>query len=263
MPYVVVRGVRLHYEIEGDGQTVVLLHAVGLDLTGWEAQVEPLTRHFRVLRVDLRGHGHSDVPPPPYTLEKFADDVHGLLDALRLAPAHVIGLSLGGMVAQTLALDYPKAVRSLVLADTNSTLPPEARPAMIERGEAAKREGMAAVVESTLGRWFTPGFMGSEVVARCRARLLSDDVQGWAASWRAISELNTEPRLKEIRVPTLVITGEADAAAPVARAQAMAGLIPGARLEILPGAPHMAPLERPDLFNATVIEFLQTAAGQI
>jgi 3-oxoadipate enol-lactonase len=122
---------------------------------------------------------------------------------------------------------------------------------------------MAAVVDNTLARWFTPGFLTAEVVARCRERLLCDDMQAWAASWRAISELDTEPRLNEVRVPTLVITGEADAAAPVARAQAMAALIPGACLKILPGAPHMAPLERPDLFNAAVLEFLQTAGGQI
>ena len=263
MPYAVVNGVRLHYALEGEGPTVVLLHAVGLDLTCWDAQAPALRPKFRVLRVDLRGHGRSDVPPPPYTLEGFAEDVHELLGALQLAPAHVIGLSLGGMVAQILALDYPQAVRSLVLADTNSTLPPDARPAMVERGEAAKRGGMSAVVDTTLARWFTPGFLGADVVARCRERLLTDDVQAWAASWRAISELDTEPRLKEVRVPTLVITGEADAAAPVARAQAMAGLIPGARLDIVAGAPHMAPLERPDLFNAAVLEFLQTAAGQL
>ena len=263
MPYVVVRGVRLHYEIEGDGETVVLLHAVGLDLTCWEAQVPALAPGFRVLRVDMRGHGNSDVPPPPYTLEGFAEDVHGLLEALRLAPGHVIGLSLGGMVAQLLALDHPKAVRSLVLADTNSTLSAEARPAMVERGEAAKRGGMVAVVDGTLARWFTPGFLTAEVVARCRERLLRDDVRAWAASWRAISELDTEPRLKEIRVPTLVITGEADTAAPVARAQAMAALIPGARLKVLPGAPHMAPLECPEPFNAAVLEFLLAARSEI
>ena len=262
MPYAGVGRFRLSYEIEGDGQTVVLLHAVGLDLTCWEAQVEALTPRFRVLRVDLRGHGRSDVPPPPYTLEGFAEDVHGLLGALQLAPAHVIGLSLGGMVAQLLALDYPKAVRSLVLADTNSTLPPEARPAMIERGEAAKRGGMSAVVDITLARWFTPGFMGADVVAQCRERLLTDNVEAWAASWRAISELNTESRLPEIRVPTLVITGENDVSAPIARAQAMAALIPGARLEIVAGAPHMAPLEQPALFNTAVLAFLQTASAE-
>jgi len=263
MPYVGVGRFHLYYEIEGDGQTVVLLHAVGLDLTCWEAQAEALAPHFRVLRVDLRGHGRSDVPPPPYTLEGFAEDVHELLGALQLAPAHVIGLSLGGMVAQVLALDYPQAVRSLVLADTNSTLPPDARPAMVERGEAAKHGGMSAVVDTTLARWFTPGFMGADVVARCRERLLADDVGAWAATWQAISELNTEPRLPGIRVRTLVITGENDVSAPVARAQAMAALIPGARLEIVAGASHMAPLEHPALFNATVLAFLRSAAGAV
>ena len=261
MPHASVNGVRLYYEVEGEGETVVLLHAVGLDGTCWEAQAGAFAPRFRVLRVDLRGHGRSEVAPAPYSLAAFAEDVYALLRELRLAPAHVVGLSLGGMVAQVLALDHPEAVRSLVLADTVSTLPAEARPAMIERGEAAKRGGMAAIIDATLERWFTPGFMDSEVVARCRQRLLSDPVTGWAAAWRAISELDLESRLPEIRVPTLVITGEADVAAPVARAQAMAALIPGARLEIVPGAPHMAPLERPDLFNAAVLRFWRSAAG--
>jgi 3-oxoadipate enol-lactonase len=257
MPYAVVNGVRLHYGLEGEGPTVVLLHAVGLDLTCWDAQAPALRPKFRVLRVDLRGHGRSDVPPPPYTLDESAADLHALLTQLQLAPAHVIGLSFGGMVAQLLALDYPDDVRSLVLADTNSTLPPEARRIMIERGEAAQRGGMAGIVESTLERWFTPGFMGSPIVAQCRQRLLGDDVRGWAGTWQAISALDTQPRLHAIRVPTLVITGEIDVAAPVSRARAMADAIPKAVLHIVPGAPHMAPLERPDLFNPPVLEFLE------
>ncbi|HLA80565.1 MAG TPA: alpha/beta hydrolase [Thermoleophilia bacterium] len=257
MPYLTVNDVRLHYEIVGGGPTVLLLHPVGLDLTCWESQVRALAPGFRVLRVDLRGHGRSAIPLPPYTLKGFAADVHSLLNQLRLAPAHVIGLSLGGMVAQMLVLEYPSDVRSLVLADTTSTLAPEARRTMIERGEAATRGGMASVIESTLGRWFTPGFMGCEIVARCRERLLADDVQSWAATWRAISELDTEPRLREIRVPSLVIIGEVDLSVPVSRARVMADLIPGARLVVLPGAPHMAPLERPDLFIPPVLEFLR------
>ncbi len=257
MPYATVANVRLYYEIDGEGPTVLLLHPVGLDSTCWSMQVGALIPGFRVLRVDLRGHGRSDVPLPPYTLSGFAADVHSLLQQLQRGPAHVIGLSLGGMVAQVLALEHPRDVRSLVLADTNSTLPPEARRAMIERGEAAKRGGMASVIESTLTRWFTPAFMGSEVAARCRERLLADDVQGWAAAWQAISELDTEPRLGEIRVPTLVMTGEVDVSAPVARARAMAERIPGAILHVVAGAPHMAPLERPDLFNPPVLDFLR------
>ena len=257
MPYATVNSVQLHYELEGQGHPVVLLHPVGLDLTCWTAQVQVLASEFRVLRVDLRGHGRSAVPPPPYTLGGLASDVHALLHHLGLFPAHVIGLSVGGMVAQLLALEYAQDVSSLVLADTNSTLPQDARPAMIERGEAARREGMARVVDSTLQRWFTEGFMQSDVVATCRERLLADDATGWAATWRAISELDTEPRLKEIKVPTLVITGELDVSAPVSRARAMADLIPGALLHVVPGAPHMAPLEQPQLFNAPVLKFLR------
>ena len=127
---------------------------------------------------------------------------------------------------------------------------------MAERGEAARRGGMASILDSTLSRWFTPGFMESEIVAETRKRLLADNVEGWAAAWRAISELDTEPRLGEIRVPTLVIIGENDLSVPVSRARAMADRIPGAAFHVVPGAPHMAPLERPDLFNPPLLAFL-------
>ncbi len=257
MAYVSVATVRLYYKVDGEGPTVLLLHPVGLDSTCWTAQVEALVPVYRVLRVDLRGHGRSDVPPPPYTLGELATEVQELLRAAGGAPAHVIGLSLGGMVAQLLALEHPEAVRSLVLADTTCSLPPEARRAMVERGESARRGGMPSVLESTLARWFTSGFLGSEVVARCRARLLTDDVQGWAGAWQAIAGLDTEPRLAEIGAPTLVITGEADVSTPVSVARRMAGRIPGAVLHVVPGAPHMAPLERPDLFNPPVLDFLR------
>ncbi len=257
MPYATVANTRLYYEIGGEGPTVVLLHPVGLDSSCWSLQVEALIPGFRVVRPDFRGHGRSDVTPPPYTLGGLAADVHVLLQQLQQTPAHVIGLSLGGMVAQVLALEHPEDVRSLVLADTNSTLPPEARRAMIERGEVAIRGGMASVLESTLTRWFTPAFLGSEVVARCRERLLADDVQGWAGGWQAISGVDTDPRLGEIRVPTLVMVGELDVSAPVTRARALAERIPGATLQVVPGAPHMAPLERPELFNPPLVDFLR------
>ncbi len=256
MAYATLGSARIYYEMEGEGPTVLLLHPVGLDTSCWEAQVPALAPSFRVLRVDLRGHGRSNTPPPPYALTDFAADVHQLLQQLRLAPAHVIGLSLGGMVAQLLALEHPKDVRSLVLADTNSTLGAEVRRAIVERGEAARREGMSSILDSTLTRWFTPEFMGADVVDRTRKRLLTDDVEGWAAAWRAISELETEPRLAEIRMPTMVIIGEKDLSVPVARAREMAGRIPGAAFHVIPGAPHMAPMEQPQLFNRLILEFL-------
>ena len=230
MPFTTTASTRIYYEIGGEGPTVVLLHPVGLDSTCWGAQIAAFASCFQVLRVDLRGHGRSDTPPPPYSLSDYGADVHALLCELGLAPVHVLGLSLGGMVAQVLALEHPEDVRSLVLADTNSTLAAEARRAVAERGEAARRGGMSSILDDTLTRWFTPDFMGNEIVAQTRTRLLADDVEGWAAAWRAISELNTEQRLAEIRVPTLVIIGEKDLSVPVSRAREMADRIPRRRL---------------------------------
>src|SRR3972149_12258212 len=152
--YVMVNGVRLHYQLDGRGPAVLLLHPVGLDLTWWEPQVEALRSEFQVLRMDFRGHGKSAMAPPPYTLAQFAADAQALLGALHIGPAHIIGLSLGGMVAQVLALEYPTEVRSLILSNTLCTLPAQARQAIRARGEAAEQSGMAAVIEATIERWF-------------------------------------------------------------------------------------------------------------
>lgn len=255
-------GIELHYELAGEGPAVLLLHPVGLDLSWWEPQVEALRSEFQVLRLDFRGHGESALAPPPYTIVDFADDAHAFLQALEINAAHVIGLSLGGMVAQELALGYPAAVRSLILTNTLCTLPTQARQAMRARGEAAKQGGMAAVVKPTLERWFTPGFIRSPLVARCRERLLANDVDAWAATWNAIADLDTLPRLSGIHVPTLVTTGDADVSTPVSAAQVIADHIEGATLRVMAGAPHMAPYERPDLFNPLVLEFLRQVAPQ-
>ncbi len=255
---VTVNGLQLNYQIDGQGPPVLLLHPVGLDLIWWEPQVEALRSEFQVVRMDFRGHGKSVIAMPPYTLADFAADAHALLQDFRIGPAHVMGLSLGGMVAQVLALDYPEDVRSLVLSNTLCTLPAEVRQAMRARGEAAEKGGMAAVTQSTIERWFTPGFLDSPLVARCRQHLLVQDIGAWAATWRALADLDTLPRLGEIHVPTLVATGEADVSTPVAAAQVIANAIPGAILKIIPGAPHMAPYEKPEVFNSMALKFLRS-----
>lgn len=255
---VTVNGLRLNYELDGQGPPVLLLHPVGLDLSWWEPQVEALRAEFQVLRMDFRGHGKSAIAPPPYMLAAFAADAHALLGTLHIGPAHIIGLSLGGMVAQLLALEYPADVRSLILSNTLCTLPAQARQAMRARGEAAEQGGMAAVIEPTLERWFTRGFLDSPLTARCRHRLLAQDVGAWAGTWRAIADLDTRPRLGEIHAPTLVTTGDADVSTPVAAAQLIADAISGAVLKIMAGAPHMAPYERPELFNPLILQFLRS-----
>ena len=166
-----------------------------------------------------------------------------------MAPAHIVGLSMGGMVAQYLAIRHPELVRSLVLLGTVCTLPDEARRQIVARGETARQDGMRAVIGATLERWFTPAALTSELARRCEQRLLQNDVESWAASWRAISRLDTLPLLGQVRAP--------DLSTPPAAATVIAGNIPGAALKIIEGAPHMGPFEYPKAYLDPVAAFLQ------
>ncbi len=257
--FVEANGIRCFYELEGAGdQVVALIHALGTNHRMWDRQVEVLRPHFRVLRYDVRGHGQTDKPPGPYSLELFAQDLAALLDALGIPAAHLVGLSMGGMIAQTFALSYPERVKSLVLADTSSRYPPENRQQFEERARIAETQGMGPLVEPTLERWFSPEFHRThpEVVDRYRQMLLANDPRAWAAAARAIGQLDLTSRLGSVKVPTLVIVGEDDPGTPPAMAKEIAANIPGARLEILPGR-HMTQEESAEAFNRLLVEFLK------
>lgn len=248
----------LHHEISGSGPKIVLLHPAGLDLTSWDAVASLLSPHFCVMRLDLRGHGRSPAAEAGMSLADHAADVHHTLAQAGFAPAAIVGLSVGGMVAQELALACPDDVLQLVLAGCPCTLPTEARPLLAARGTAALSGGMEAVIEETLERWFTPAFIASGGAGAVRRRLLEDDPAGWAAIWSAISRLDTAPRLHRIVAPTLCVAGGRDAAAPVAALQAIAGRIPGARLTVIEEAPHMMQVECPQAFVTAIRSFLET-----
>ena len=212
---------------------------------------------FECLRVDLRGHGRSPAVAPDMDLTALADDVNDTLTAVEFAPSAVVGFSLGGMIAQTLALVHPQAVSALVLGACPATLSDEARQTMIDRGAAAERGGMAVVVDSTLRRWFTTPFLESGGADDVRRRLLGDDVRAWAMGWRAIARLDTHARLREIAVPTLCVAGEEDVSAPPAAVAAVAAAIAGAQFVVLPGAPHMLFIEQPRETAAAIASFLR------
>jgi 3-oxoadipate enol-lactonase len=238
--------VALHYEIGGSGPPVVLLHPVGVDLIFLAPVAATLRQDFTVLCVDQRGHGKSPAMPAANSLDDYAGDVHALLGELKLAPAAVVGFSFGGMVAQTLALKYPGDVSALVISACASTLPEQGREIARARGDDARKHGMAAVLEATLDRWFTPQFRASGRADATQARLLTDEVDGWAQAWHAMAAIDTLPRLHEIRAPTLCIAGEHDKSSPPAIVRIMADAIPGARYAELAGAPHMLFIEQPD-----------------
>jgi 3-oxoadipate enol-lactonase len=253
---------RLHGASQGQGPLVVLLHPIGLDGGFWGGLPASLAAARRVLSLDLAGHGASPAITRPRSLDDYADDVAAAIGEAGGGPAALVGLSFGGMVAQMVAIRHPALVSALVPCGCGGEFPEALRPVLRERGLAAERDGMAAVVDATIERWFTVGFREAPAVARVRARLLSDDVAGWSAGWHAISGLSATPRLGEVAVATLAIAGERDVATPAAMTEAtVARAIPGARFQLLPGAPHMMQIETEAAFTAAVAGFLLEVAA--
>src|ERR1700722_768243 len=237
---------------------VVLVHAAGGDLTYWGDQIEMLQTFCDVVAYDLPGHGGSARPAKGFG---FADAVATLTKVIADAdagPAHIIGLSVGGMIAQNLALARPDLVRSLALVDTTSTFPDAVRTALLDRARLTRAEGMGAILKQTLERWFTADFIKRrpDVIDRITKTLLADDPEIHAAMWEMIATLDTAPRLPTIDKPTLVVVGEQDPTTPVTASRAIAERIPGAVLHIVPNASHMAPLEKPSLVNEILQGFL-------
>ena len=252
--------VALNYRIEGNGPRVLLLHAVGMDLTLLEPLAALLAKDFTVLRVDLRGHGES--PYAPATgLTDYAADVHALLAKLDYAPCGVAGFAMGGMVAQALTVNYPQDVRAAVFANINHEQTKESFAALMGRAEDARRNGMASLLDTTMRRWFTAPFIAKGGDAAVRARLASDDVRAWCDAFTAMANIDTAPKLKDIKVPVLCLAGEVDQSTPPPAVKAMANAIPGARYAVLPGAPHMPFVEMPaDVARALSGFFKQTLA---
>jgi 3-oxoadipate enol-lactonase len=250
--------VKLNHRIDGKGPHVLLLHAVGVDLTFLDAVTAVLARDFTVLRADLRGHGKSPYAPAA-SLEEYADDVHALLAELDFAPCAVAGFAFGGMVTQALAVKYPQDVRALVISSCTSAQTPESAKAVAARGSDARRDGIASLLDVTMQRWLNDDFRlrGGDVATR--ERLLSTDVRGWADAWHAMATIDTAPRLKDIKVPTLCLVGELDKSTPPPIMKAIAERIPGSRYTVMPGGPHMLFIEQPGETAHVVGAFLKDA----
>ncbi len=257
-------GITVNYALEGPAANpvVIVSHSLAAHLGMWEPQVDALTRTFRILRYDTRGHGGTEVAPGGYTLEQLADDALGLLDTLGIERAHWLGLSLGGMIGQTLALKAPQRLRSLALCDTSSRIPVDAKPVWEGRIRAAEAQGMEPLVEPTIERWFTAPFRQRrpEVIDRVRTMIRETDPRGYAGCCHAISALDLTDRLSAIRLPTLVVVGEGDQGTPVAAARTIQEHIKGSELVVIPAAAHLSNMEQPEAFNNAVVKFLGRVA---
>jgi 3-oxoadipate enol-lactonase len=248
----------VEYTMDGPAHAPVLLlgNSLGTTTAMWEPQLPELTERFQVLRYDHRGHGASPVPPGPYTLDELGADVLALLDSLGLQRVHASGLSLGGMVAMWLAANAPDRVDRLVLLCTSAKLGP---PQMwIDRADAVRRGGMESIADMMISRWFTPGFVQRhpEVVGWARKLLTDTPADGYIGCCAAIQTMDLLPVLGSIIAPTLVIAGAEDPATPPEHAQRIAAHVPGARLEIVPHAAHLANVEQPEAVTPLMVDFL-------
>ena len=240
------------------GDCVVLVHAIGMDHRMWDDLTPFLARQFRVLRVDVRGHGKSPVPPRPYSLASLAGDVAAVLDRHAIAKAHLVGLSLGGMIGQAFALEHAQRLGRLVLANTTSSYGPEGRSMWQARAKAVEAGGLAAIKDMVLNRYFSDPFReeNRRVVEETGRRFLETPAQGYLGCCDAIAELDYAADLPRIHARTLVVAGEKDVGTPPSMSEAIAARIPGSRLAVIAGAAHLSAVEKPGEFNALVRNFL-------
>jgi 3-oxoadipate enol-lactonase len=251
-------GIETNYVIEGEGPWLTMSHSLASNLTMWDEQAKLLSRKFKVLRYDTRGHGTSSASPGPYTLDQLADDAKALFDALGITQTHWVGLSMGGMIGETFALKHPGFFQSMVLADTTARRPANAEQMWGERIQTAEKQGMDALVEGTLGRWFTEPYRQSrrDVMERIGNHIRSTPVAGFVGCCHAISKIDVLDRLHEIKCPTLVIVGEEDHGTPPEMARAIHANLPGSELVLIPNAAHFSNVEQEKAFNDAMLAFL-------
>ncbi|WP_322032812.1 3-oxoadipate enol-lactonase [Paraburkholderia sp. J76] len=262
MPYAAVNDTHLFYRIDGaenrSAPWVVLSNSLGSDVSMWTPQIVEFTKHFRVLRYDTRGHGHSAAPQGPYTIEQLTGDVIGLMDQLSIERAHFVGVSMGGLTGVGLGARYANRIDRLVLCNTAAKIgSPEV---WVPRAAKAREEGMRALAEAVLPRWYTPEFIAHNalVMSQVRDVFVHTDKDGYASNCEAINAADLRGDAPSIKARTLVISGTHDLAATPAQGRELAEAVPGARYVEL-NAAHISNVERADEYNKTVVDFLLEA----
>ncbi len=239
---------------------LVLGNSLGTSAAIWDRQATRFQESFRLLRFELPGHGGSAAPVGPYSIAGLGAGVLALLDSLGLDRAGYCGISLGGMIGMWLAAHAPERIAALGLVCTSAYLPPAS--GWLARADAVRDHGMAAVCGQVLSRWFTPEYAAREplVVDSFRAEFERTDPGGYAGCCAVIAAMDLRPSLAAIRAPTLVLAGAADPATPPEHGEVIARGIPGARLEVIPGAAHLAAVSASARVTAALSSHLRPAA---
>ena len=237
---------------------VILVHPVGLDLTYWGLQIDDLCDHYDVVAFDLPGQGKSPGVPGDWTIPQTASFLGQVVASTGSSTAHIVGLSVGGIIAQAFAVAHPEAVRSLTLISTAPTFSEEGRAAMRRRAATVRAQGMQGVLQECLERWFTKRTVERrpDLVDRVTKTLLADDPEVHGAMWDMISAFEITGDLHRISAPTLILTGELDPSSPPSSARLLHETITDSELHIVPSLSHMLPLEAPLIVNEHLLRFL-------
>lgn len=254
-------GTRMAYRVDGPNAkpTLILSNSIATTLHMWDRQVPELSRHFRVIRYDTRGHGASSVPPGAYSLDRLGRDVTELMDALQIERAHFLGLSLGGFIGQWLGIHAPERIDRLILSNTSPHLGP-ARPWDEAINSVLQSKDMTERTEMFLRNWFPAHMLeGGPLIDQFRAMALATSRQGLAASFAVVRDSDLRRTISLITRPTLVIAGEHDPVTAASHGRAIAETIPGAQLKILPTV-HLPNVESPTEYMEVVLSFLRSSA---
>lgn len=247
----------IHYDVTGSGPWLTLSHSLAAHSGMWEPQLSQLSQHFTVLRYDIRGHGQTQASKGPYSLTQLAHDVYGLLQHLGVNRTNWVGLSLGGMIGQTLAIHHPEILDRVVIANSTGQGAPNAAQMWTDRATLARTQGMSALVQPTLSRWFTDPYRAqhAEVMARIGEMIQNTPVEGYAGCCAAIAELATLEKLHTLQLPCLVLVGDQDQATPPAMSEQIHQHWPNSQFEVLKDAAHLSSVEQAQAFTESVMRF--------
>jgi 3-oxoadipate enol-lactonase len=251
-------GSTIYYEVAGDGPAIIFVHGLGGTGNVWHAQRQGLAKFFRVVTLDLPGSGRSDRSEKSYTMERWADQVVGLADALKLDTFALVGHSMTTILAQKAAAKYTDRLQALVLCGPLTELTAAGKEAFVKRAEMVQKDGMLAVADAVLAGALSTGTREANPVLAglYREMLLANDPAAYAAQCHALINGSARSDQPNIKCPTLILLGDQDSVTPLSMARAIAGAIPRCAIGVIPATAHLTMAERPEVFNAKLLEFL-------
>ncbi|KCV81946.1 3-oxoadipate enol-lactonase [Actibacterium atlanticum] len=255
-----LNGVRIAYSDVGTGAPVVFANALGTDMRVWDPVLDHLPKGLRIVRYDMRGHGQSDCPPGPYAMGTLVRDAEALLDALNIRDCVFVGLSLGGMVAQGLAVKRLDQVRAMVLSNTAAKI--GTAKMWHDRADAVLRDGLAPVLDPTMERWFTKSFRASPQASFWRDIVANQRPEGYAACCHAIAGTDFYTPTASLTLPTLGIAASHDGSTPADMVRETTDLIKGSQFALIQNAGHLACVEKPATYGGHLTSFLN-AIGHV